>query len=361
MIYDGGEAPAGRSTVVFESHQPLGGSEPTAPRGMVVSQTPLRISFAGGGTDLPSYYLARGYGVVVSATIRQHLYVIVHTNRETGIRLRHGDVVERVDRAEDLSHRLAREALLHGGLRSGVDLTILSDVPANGTGLGSSSALAVGLMHAILAARGEPVPPTQLAASACHLEIERLGSPIGKQDQYATAHGGLNFIRFNANGSVDVEPLRLEPLVFERLERSLLAFYLGPPPPSNEILGKIWSRDCGSVVERLDASRDQALALRETLLSGDVDRLGDFLHENWLVKRGLSDSVSRPDFDRTYEAARTAGASGGKLCGAGGGGYLLLYVRPEYQAGVRKALAGFHEMDISISSHGSRLTCKELA
>lgn len=323
---------------------------------MVISRTPLRVSFVGGGTDLPSFSRERG-GAVLSTAIDKYIYVIVSERFEDSLRVSYSQT-EIVDGLDDLKHELVREALRVAGLPRKVEILTIADVPAQGTGLGSSSAVTVGVLNALFAYQGILKSSEELAAAASEIEIEVLGKPIGRQDQYACAYGGIALLRFGPGDEVRREPAVLTADAERRLERSLLMFYTGQQRAAAEVLGKIDASisDGSAVNATLEQMRDYALSLYERLGAGeDPDVLGWDLHENWELKRTLHDTVSTPEIDRLYEAAREAGALGGKILGAGGGGFLLLYVPREEQPAVRRVMSSLRELPIKIGVEGSSI------
>jgi D-glycero-alpha-D-manno-heptose-7-phosphate kinase len=323
---------------------------------MVISRTPLRVSFVGGGTDLPSFSRERG-GAVLSTAIDKYVHVIVSERFEDSLRVSYSQT-EIVETLDDLRHELVREALRMAGLPRKVEILTIADVPAQGTGLGSSSAVTVGALNALFAYQGILKSAEELAAAACEIEIDILGKPIGRQDQYACAYGGIGLLRFGPGDSVRRDPAVLTAEATRKLERSLLMFYTGRQRAAVDVLGNI---DAGigadpALNESLERMRDYALSLHERLGAGDdPDVLGRDLHENWALKRTLSDAVSTPEIDRLYEAAREAGALGGKLLGAGGGGFLLLYVSRDQQPAVRRAMSSLRELPIKIGVEGSSI------
>jgi D-glycero-alpha-D-manno-heptose-7-phosphate kinase len=325
------------------------------PHSMIISKTPLRVSFVGGGTDLPDFYDEHG-GAVVSTAIDKWIHVVVAPRFEGDLRVSYSRT-ETVPTASEVEHELVREALRLTGLPRGLDVVTLADVPSQGTGLGSSSAVTVGLLNALYAYQGVFRSPTALAEEACHIEIEVLGKPIGRQDQYASALGGFNFIEFMPRGGgVRVEPIVCPPRTLERLHRSLMLFYTGRQRAASDVLGE--QREAivaGGVTEALIGMRDLAHEMRETLGQGDVEGVGQLLHRNWELKRSLVAGVSDAQVDGWYGLARDAGASGGKLLGAGAGGFLLIMAEPERQAGVRAALADMREVPFHFAARGTEV------
>jgi D-glycero-alpha-D-manno-heptose-7-phosphate kinase len=323
---------------------------------MVISRTPLRVSFVGGGTDLPSFSRERG-GAVLSTAIDKYIYVIVSERFEDSLRVSYSQT-EIVDNLDEIKHELVREALRMAGLPRKVEVLTLADVPAQGTGLGSSSAVTVGVLNALFAYQGILKSSEELAAAACEIEIDVLGKPIGRQDQYACAYGGMALLRFGPGDQVRREPAVLTAEATRRLERSLLMFYTGRQRSADEVLSKIDAGISGdsALHGSLEQMRDFALSLHERLGAGeDPDIVGHYLHENWELKRKLNETVSTPEIDELYSAAREAGALGGKILGAGGGGFLLLYAPRDQQPAVRRVMSSLRELPIKIGGEGSSI------
>jgi D-glycero-alpha-D-manno-heptose-7-phosphate kinase len=320
---------------------------------MVISRTPLRVSFVGGGSDLVSF--ARKYGgAVVSTTIDKYIYVVVTERFEEDIRVSYAKT-EIVHSIDQLKHELVREAMRLAGLPRGVEIVTIADVPAQGTGLGSSSAVTVGVLNALYAYQGILKSAHDLAENASEIEIDILGKPIGKQDQYAAAFGGLQLLRFGPGDDVTRDIVVLTPESRSRLQRSLLMFYTGKQRSTARVLNGIEaSISTPSVRRNLGKLRDLALALYEDIGKGDVDVLGSYLQRGWEYKRRLA-GVTNPKIEHWYRLAREAGAVGGKLLGAGGGGFLVFYVPPDRQQAVRKALIDLREMAVALDSAGSRI------
>jgi D-glycero-alpha-D-manno-heptose-7-phosphate kinase len=319
---------------------------------MIISQTPYRVSFAGGGTDLPAFYREE-YGAVFSVTIARHIYVTVHGRFTDDIRVAYSKM-EVVEDARQLKHELAREAIHMLGLPSRLEITTIGDVPG-GTGMGSSSTAIVGLLHALHAFKGEICSRSQLAEEACRIEIDHLGKPIGKQDQYAAAFGGLNYIRFNPDETVDVEPVPVCAGLMNDLESHTLLMYTAQQRSADGILKR---QSDGTADKRavLTQMRDLADAMRHSLAGqGDLDDFASLLHEGWQLKRSLGFGITNPQVDQWYEAARKVGAQGGKLLGAGGGGFLLLMAPPERHEAIRATLGRPKELPFRIDRNGSRI------
>ncbi|WP_026369877.1 GHMP kinase [Kallotenue papyrolyticum] len=322
---------------------------------MIISRTPLRISFAGGGSDLPIFYCEEP-GAVVSTAIDKYIYITVNRKFDQRIRASYA-VTEIVDRVDDLRHELIREALRLVRIAGGVEITSISDVPSRGSGLGSSSSYTVGLLNALYAYRGRMASATRLAQEACQIELARCGKPIGKQDQYIAAFGGLQYIQFNPDESVFVDPIICRPATKQALGRRLLMLYTGMTRSAGEVLAE----------QRANVQRDHrrrehlramvrlAQELRAALSRDELDALGEIMHEGWMRKRELASQISNDQIDRWYERARAAGARGGKLLGAGGGGFLLLDAPPERHAAIQHALPELRPVPLRCEPQGSKI------
>lgn len=332
---------------------------------MIVVRAPLRISFGGGGTDLPAYYERFG-GFVVSAAINRYCFAALTESEDRGIHLSSADYgvresfgpgdIPEIDGPLSLPKAAIRIFADAAPVGRGIDLFLSSEVRP-GTGLGGSSAMSVALMHALSAHTGRPMHRAEAAAEAARLEIEVLAKPIGKQDHYASAFGGLNVITFQRDATT-VTPLGLPSAVLSRLDQRLLLFFTGASRDSARILTeqrRDTSKD-GSVVESLNALKHLAMEMRDALVGGDLDAFGDLLHQGWCYKRKLSPAISSADIDRWYDDARDAGALGGKITGAGGGGYLLTFCAEGTQGTVRRALErhGLSEMRFGFDFEGAR-------
>jgi D-glycero-alpha-D-manno-heptose-7-phosphate kinase len=319
---------------------------------VIITQTPYRVSFAGGGTDLPAFYRHEP-GAVLSVGVAHHMYVTVSPrfDKTTRVAYTRVEIADGIDRIE---HTIAREALRMTGLGEHLEITTVGDVPA-GTGMGSSSSLAVGLLNALYAYKGMVTSPGSLAEKACEIEIDILGKPIGRQDQYAAAYGGVNYIRFNPDHSVDVEPVPCQPGFLDALEKHIILLYTDQQRDADIILKR---QSEGSVDKMgvLRQMRDLAGELRATMGGqGNLDDFGRILHEGWELKRSLGFGISNAGVDDWYAAARKAGAMGGKLLGAGGGGFLLVMAPPERHAAIREAVGHPREIPFRIDRRGSRV------
>jgi D-glycero-alpha-D-manno-heptose-7-phosphate kinase len=321
---------------------------------MIITRTPFRVSFAGGGSDLPSFY-QRHEGCVLSMTINKYMYVSIHPtfNRdETVVKYSQTEIVRDV---RAVQHPIARQLLLDYGI-DGVEIVSTADVPA-GTGLSTSSAYTVGLIHALNAFRGKLCSQERIAREACELEIEKLGEPIGKQDQYGTAVGGLKFIRFKSDDSVEVEPLAVSRQKLSELEGNLLLFYTGLTHSAGEILQEQNKNVAGEdkKFQNLVKMTELAYELREAVVAGKLDDFGRILNENWLLKRELASQISNDKIGKYYDLAMANGALGGKLLGAGGGGFLLFYCPKEKQKRLRSALSDLWELPFAMESSGTKI------
>ncbi len=316
---------------------------------MIITQTPLRISLLGGGTDFPDFY-ATEPGAVLSATIDKHVYVILKRRFDDLVRVGYTRT-EMVTDPTLVEHDLVREAMRLTGLGSGVELATMADIPSRGSGLGSSSTVTVGLLHAMWVYQGVLPSRSDLAEGACRVELEQLGRPIGKQDQYAAAYGGLRLITFHG-GDVRVEPAGVDGALTRRLGERLLLFHTGLDRQAADVLAE----QRANIADRrpeLRQLRDLALHGQQALQAGDIDAIGSLLHAGWQLKRRLASRVTNDHIDELYDRARRAGAIGGKICGAGGGGFLLLYCPPEQQSAVRAALHGYRELEFGLEGEGS--------
>ena len=322
---------------------------------MIISRTPLRISFVGGGSDLPAFYRQEP-GAVVSTTIDKYIYITVNSKFDDKIRASYSRT-EIVNCLGELQHELIREALKMVRIKKSIEITSISDIPSRGTGLGSSSTYTVGLLNALYAHRNYFAGAERLAQEACIIEIERCGKPIGKQDQYIAAYGGLQFIRFNVDESVFVDPVVCIPETRKRLQEGLLMLYTGLVRKADEILSEQSCNTQTDEEKRATLRRMVGLAeqTREALLRNDLGGFGEVLHAGWMDKRKLASGISRPCIDEWYERARAHGAIGGKILGAGGGGFLLLYAPPERHAEICEALPELRPIDFRFSPQGSKL------
>lgn len=329
----------------------------------LIAQAPVRISFGGGGTDLFAYYQRYG-GLVISTAITRYVYTIVNSSAFDSQQIISADyhtfyrrsLSETLNRDGDLI--LPKTVLSYFGVRTGLDIFLASEVPP-GTGLGSSGSVAVSMIAALSTWLKRSMNKYEIAEVACHIEIDRMGMPVGKQDQYAAAFGGLNVIRFEADQTF-VEPIHLDAEALAQLQRSILLFYTGQARESSDILKhqrNASAQDDPDIIQRLHAIKSLALEIRDALIDSDIRAFGELMHRSWLNKRGLVAHISNTDIDNWYAIGRKAGALGGKITGAGGGGFLMLVCLPEHQTAVTEALGkhGLRRMDFSFDLAGARV------
>ena len=320
---------------------------------MIISRTPLRVSFLGGGSDLPAYYREHG-GAVLSTTVEQSVYVTVSRKFDNAVRVSYART-EEVARAADVEHPLVREALALLGIEGGIEITSVADIPARGTGLGSSSAFTVGLLNALHAYCGRHASAAQLARECCEIELTRCGEPIGKQDQYAAAFGGMNFIRFHPDESVEVKKVICPASVTADLQGRLIFFYTGVTRSASALLAR-QSAELGRSCAKQSAMAAM-VRLAETgfaeLCAGRFDGFGAMLREAWAVKKEMTSGISSALIDEAYAAALSAGAEGGKLLGAGGGGFLMFFAQPSRHDAIRAALSSLREVPFRFAREGS--------
>jgi D-glycero-alpha-D-manno-heptose-7-phosphate kinase len=327
----------------------------------VLTRTPLRVSFAGGGTDLAAFYETAEYGAVLSTAINKYIYVTVKCHGEVfnePIRVNYSRS-EEVNRVDEIQNNIARECLRFLEIEPPIYISTVGDLPAS-TGLGGSSSFAVGLLNALHAFKGEKVSAGQLAEEACHIEIDVLNEPIGKQDKYAAAYGGLNLLCFKPGGGVTVEPVRLRNGALRELFGQLLMFWTGHQRDASSVLTE-QKQNTAQKSNSLFKMRDQAKQLQALFSNGHFDRaqFGQILDQGWELKRCLASTITNDDIDDWYRSAREAGAVGGKLCGAGGGGFLLFLVPPSCQEQVRRVMHGLKEISVEPEVHGTQVLFAE--
>jgi D-glycero-alpha-D-manno-heptose-7-phosphate kinase len=321
---------------------------------MIISQTPLRMSFVGGGSDLPAFYREHG-GAVLSTAIDKYVYVSVNRKFDGDIRLAYSKT-EEVSAVDEIEHELVKAAFRMQGLRGGVEITTTADIPSRGTGLGSSSTFTVGLLNVLNAYQGRHVSAEDLAKASCEIEIERCGQPIGKQDQYAAAFGGLNLIEFHRDERVSVSPVVMRRDLKELLEQRILVFFTGITRSASNILFNQSAETATSVAKQATLKRMAELAhvLRDELSSGNIDSLGSILNENWSLKKSLSARVSSSVIDEWHDSAMGSGALGGKLLGAGQGGFLMFYAPKERHDDIANAIS-LRRVNFAFEPLGSRI------
>lgn len=322
---------------------------------MIISRTPLRMSFVGGGSDLPSFYRRFG-GAVVSTAINKFVYITLNEKFDHRIRLSYSRT-EEADTVAEVQHPLVREAMTLLGVQGGIEITSIADIPSKGSGLGSSSAFTVGLLHALHAYSERYASAEQLAKEACAIEIERCGEPIGKQDQYAAAFGGFNFIEFNADDSVSVEPILCKRETLLKLQENIIVFYTGISRSASSVLKGQQEAVASSAVKQKALERMAQLArdLKGELQKNNIEAFGEIIHEGWELKRTITGEISNGEIDAWYATARKAGAVGGKLLGAGSGGFLMFYAPYDKHDALAGALKELRRIPIQFESQGSRI------
>jgi D-glycero-alpha-D-manno-heptose-7-phosphate kinase len=297
---------------------------------VIFTRAPLRISLGGGGTDLPSYYEQHG-GFLVSGAIDKYVYLLTHTVFQKRYRMKYSEL-EEVDDPSEIRHPILRESLRKHWRGSPLEIAAVADVPA-GTGMGSSGAFTVGLIKALAMAKRMSITPQALAEAACDIEINVLGEPVGKQDQYVAAHGGICAYTFHPDGTVDVDPLELSEQTLRRLRHNLLLFYTGESRSASKILShqvEQTAADDAAMIENLHRTKQMGEEFRRLLVEGDLESYAELMHEHWVNKRRRSPGMGNERIDELYTLARRSGCLGGKLVGAGGGGFLLVYAqRPD--------------------------------
>ena len=322
---------------------------------MIITQTPLRISFLGGGTDLPDFYRAHG-GAVLNSAIDKYVYCIVKERFDDDIYVNYSEK-EIVKRPDDLKHELVREAMKIVGIEKSIEISFLSDIPAAGSGLGSSSSVTVGVLNALHQYVGQAVPAKQLAEEAMEIEITRLKKPMGPQEIYIAAFGGVRLLTFNYENGLDLieaQRVKMTPEALDDLDNSLMLFYTGVTRKSEVVL-KEQKANIPDRAETLKKMARQAWDLKPILEAGRIKELGELLHEGWELKKKLASNISNPQIEDWYLDAREAGALGGKIAGAGAGGFMLLYVPSDKRIKVRKALSELKEMPFHLEPDGSKV------
>ena len=319
---------------------------------MIIVQTPLRVSFFGGGTDFREFIKHEG-GCVLSSAIDKYIFVTIKKRFDSKLRIGYTQT-EMVDEINQIDHELIRESLRLTKIDSGVEITTMGDIPSEGSGLGSSSTVTVGALHAMYSYLGEMVPAERLAREACAIEIETLKKPIGVQDQYIAAYGGLRFFEFLPNGQVTSERIKLSPDAQRALNNNFMLFFTGVSRSSSSIL----KEQVDNLKDRLSELREikhMAYEARCAIKTGNIDALGAMLHQSWELKKRLAGTITNGIIDELYEMARSAGAIGGKIAGAGGGGFLLLYVPLERQNQVRMKLNRLQELPFRLEADGTKV------
>lgn len=324
---------------------------------MIITQTPLRISIAGGGTDLADYYRLNG-GYVVSTAIDKYIYVIVKERYDDKIYVDYAQK-EIVDNVNEINHELVREAAKMTGMSNGFEVAMLADIPSEGSGLGSSSTLTVGLLNAFYQYLGINVETSRLAEEACKIEIDILGKPIGKQDQYIAAYGGICGIKFNKDESVIVEKINIPTSIKRRFGSNLMLFFTNIVRKAANILSE--QKDNISInIEFHNEIKELAYKTYEALNKGNLDLIGEILNKNWELKRKLASGITNSTIDSMYNLAIKGGALGGKICGAGGGGFLMTYCKRNEQDSLRESMVNYREMPFMLEPHGTKIVFNQM-
>lgn len=319
---------------------------------MIITKTPFRISFLGGGTDLCEFY-RNTPGIIISTAINKYMYITVKHRFEDSFRISYHKT-EIARKIQDIEHPIVREVLRLGGINRGLEITSIGDIPA-GTGLGSSSSFAVGLLNALFALKGELKTAEELARLACKIEIDILKEPIGKQDQYIAAYGGLKRIQFNSDETVFVDPLIFEPKILNKFKENLLVFYTGRSRSASRILHD-QKNNYLEKKEYFNKLKDLTYEFYECLVKGnELSKIGVILHKSWLFKKRLSRYISDSFIDKIYQEGLKAGALGGKILGAGGGGFILFYCPKKFQNRLRRCLRKLRELNFEFEPEGSKI------
>lgn len=325
---------------------------------MIIVRTPLRISFVGGGSDLKNFY-AHANGKVICTAIDKFVYAIVKERFDDMIYINYSKK-ETVDNVDDIRHDLVREAMKMTGVESGVEITTLADIPSSGSGLGSSSSITVALLHALYTYRNHLVTAEQLAADACRIEIDIMGKPIGRQDQYAAAYGGINKFTFCANDMTQRDPIQMTGPIRRKFSSSLLLYYTGITRSANEILSmqktNLLSTQTFQTMQQMVSLVDP---FTDAMRQGDILTCAELMDKNWQMKQKMAAGISNDRIGEMYRTARKAGALAGKIAGAGGGGFLLLLVPREKQNDVFEALKNYRELPFMFSESGSKVIFDE--
>ena len=322
---------------------------------MIISKTPLRMSFVGGGSDLPAFYRRNG-GAVLSTSIDKYIYINVNKKFDSGIRVAYSKT-EEVDSVSKIEHKLVKESLKYLDISGGLEITSIADIPASGSGLGSSSSFTVGLLNTLNAFNNNYCSKEKLGLESCKIEIEKCGQPIGKQDQYAAAYGGLNLIEFNKDDSVKVTPVIAKTDTIKTIEDNILVFYTGITRSATEILTKQNSEIINNELKNntLIKMVDLTYNLFNEIQNNNHKAFGEILNENWLLKKSLTDGISNKFIDDCYDTAIKAGALGGKILGAGAGGFLMFYAPKKNHKKIESSLSRLQKVDVKFEKNGSQI------
>lgn len=322
---------------------------------MIISRTPLRMSFVGGGSDIPSFYLKYG-GAVISTAINKYIYINVNKKFDDGIRIAYSKT-EEVDSIEKVEHRLVKATMEVLDIKGGIEITSIADIPSRGTGLGSSSSFTVGLLNALNAYNGKFSSSEYLGKESCRIELDICKEPIGKQDQYAAAYGGFNLIEFNRNGDVKVSPIITKNETILEIEENLLVFYTGLTRSASSILKNQSDnlKNDSIKINNMAKMVDLTYLLLSSIQNNNTKAFGEILHENWVLKKGLSEGITNPFIDECYQIALNSGAVGGKILGAGAGGFLLFYAEKKNHKSIINSLSKLKLINFSFEKNGSQI------
>lgn len=321
---------------------------------MIISKTPLRMSWVGGGSDLPAYY-KDDLGAVLSTSIRKYVYIAINPKFDGKIRLNYSKT-EEIELIDQIEHPIFREVLQYLNISGGIEIASMADIPSKGSGLGSSSSFTVGLLNALYAFQNKFISKADLARMACYIEIDKCNEPIGKQDQYAATFGGINFIKFNSNETVDVEPIICKYETVESIEQNTLVFYTGRTRSASEILAN-QSKDLATIDKKKLMKRmvELVFELKSEIEKNNLDNFGAILHENWRLKSQLTKGITDSQIDNWYQVGLKNGATGGKLLGAGNGGFLMFFAPKHLHYQIEQALFGLMKVDFKFDTGGSQI------
>jgi D-glycero-alpha-D-manno-heptose-7-phosphate kinase len=321
---------------------------------MIFVRAPLRMSFVGGGSDLPSFYRRNG-GAVLSTSINKYVYVAVNKKFDNDIRLSYS-VTENIKKISQIKHPIVRHALNLLDIKNGIEISSISDIPSHGTGLGSSSTFAVALLHALYAFKGINVSKEELGILSSHIEIDLCGEKIGKQDQYAAAYGGINLIEFNEDDTVNILPIKCKKETIKKIEESIIVFYTGRTRSASAILIKqsenMKEKD---KIEMMSKMVSLSYDMKNLIENDDIEPIGELLDHNWQLKRHMSEGISDSQIDSWYKRGIGAGASGGKLLGAGNGGFIMFFAPKNKHHKIENALNELERIYFSFENNGSKI------
>jgi len=321
---------------------------------MILTRTPFRMSFVGGGSDLPSYYKEKG-GAVLSTSIEKYMYITLNKKFDDDIRLSYS-ITENTSSMEQIKHPIVRNALQLLNIQGGIEITSISDISSKGSGLGSSSSYTVGLLHALYEFQGKNVSKEELGRLSSHIEIDLCGDRIGKQDQYAAAFGGLNVIEFNQDDTVDVKPIKCKQETIQKLEESIIVFYTGRTRSASVILNnQSDNMKQASKQELMSEMVSLVYEMKSLLESDQVELVGELLHKNWRLKCQMAKGITDPEIDEWYNKGMYSGATGGKLLGAGNGGFIMFFAPKERHKDIEKSLTDLKKVSFTFDSAGSKL------